>query len=156
MKPKVFSYTTTLFSPDRGGVYAGFPFDGMNIFGKRGSIRINCTIDGFPKKCSLLPMGDGTHAIHVRKDIRETIGKQVGDEVDIWIEQDLSVRVVIIPDDVQWLLDDDPDLKNKFEKLSVSYKEQIIAYINQARQAETRARRIHMFLDRIKNGLRRE
>ncbi len=156
MKPKEFNYTTTLFSPERGGVYAGFPFDGIKEFGKRGSVRIHCTIDEYARNCSLLPMGDGTHAILVRKEIQKIIGKELGDEVKIWLEQDLSPRVVIIPDDLQWLLDDDPDLKQKFEKLSLSYKGEMVAYISQAKQPETRARRISKLIDRLKQRTLRE
>ena len=156
MKPKQYKYKTILFAPERGGVYAGFPFDGLKEFGKRGPVRVNCRIGSIEIKCSLLPMGDGSHAIHVKKDLRKAIGKDVGDEVEMIIEQDLSPRIVIIPEDIQWLLDDDPVFKEKFDKLTISYKESIIAYIDQAKLPETRAKRIGQMIDRIKSGLRRE
>lgn len=155
MKAKQYKYTSYLFSLERGGVYVGFPFDGQTEFGKRGPVRVICFIDGFQIKSSLLPMGDGSHAIHVKKELRKTIGKDVGDEVEMIIEQDLSPRIVVIPEDIQWLLDDDPDLKQKFENLTISYKEAIVAYINQAKQPETRARRIVQMLERVRNRPRR-
>lgn len=156
MKSRQYKYATYLFSPERGGVYAGFPFDGLNEFGKRGPVRVVCNIDGYQMKCSLLPMGDGSHAIHIKKDLRKLLGKEEGDKVELVIEQDLSPRIVVIPEDIQWLLDDDPELKEKFEKLTISYKEAIIAYIDQAKLPETRAKRIGQLLERVRLGFRRD
>lgn len=154
MQPKKFKYKTTLFTLERGGVFAGFPFDGVKEFGKRGAVRINCWIDGVHKQGSLLPMGDGTHAFHVKQDIREAIRKSIGDEVEMVVEQDLSKRVITIPEDWQWLMDDDPELKQKYSALAFSYREWIIFYINQAKLPETRARRIEQMINRIKAGFR--
>lgn len=100
-------------------------------------------------------MGDGSHAIHVKKELRKKLGKEEGDEVELVIEQDLSPRIVVIPEDIQWLLDDDQELKEKFEKLTISYKEAIIAYINQAKLPETRAKRITQMLERVRIRPRR-
>jgi hypothetical protein len=149
MQLKRYEYTTELFSTERG-IYAVFPFDGRAEFGKRSAVRVICTIEGYQFKCSLLPMGDGTHAIYVRKAIRNRIRKDIGDEVHLIIEPDLSPRVIEIPEDFQWLLDDDPELKQKFEKLSFSVREFTINYINEARLPETRARRIEQLIERIR------
>lgn len=153
--PKQYKYTTYLFSHERGGVYAGFPFDGSKEFGKRGPVRVNCSIDSIELKCSLLPMGDGSHAIHVKKELRKMLGKEEGDEVELIIEQNLSPRMVVIPEDIQWLLDEDPELNEIFQKTAISYKEAIITYINQAKQPETRARRIVQMLERVRTRPRR-
>ena len=156
MSDRQFKYSTCLFSPERGGVYAGFPFDGQKEFGKRGPIRVNCTIDGFRMECSLLPMGDGTHAIYVRKEVQKIIGKKVGDKVEMSIQQNLLPRNAVIPEDIQWLLDDDPELKRKFDDLTIYNKEAIVAYIDQAKHPETRARRIDQMLERVRMRRLRE
>lgn len=149
MDPKRYQYTTELFTPGNGGVYAEFPFDVKKEFEIRGPVRVHCWINGHYRQCSLIPMGKGTYAIHVRKDIRKIIRKDVDDEVEITIVQDLSQRVLVIPDDFQWLLDDDEELKQKFERLSFSVRSGMIDYINQAKLPETRAKRIEKFIERI-------
>lgn len=152
MEPKRYQYTTKLFFAENGGVYAAFPFDGKKEFGIRGPVRVHCWIDGQYRQCSLLPMGDGTHAIHVRKDIRTIIRKEVGDEIVISIEQDFSPRILDIPEDFQWLLDNEPELRQKFEKLSFSIRSNIVEYINQAKLPEPRAKRIESYINRIQRG----
>lgn len=153
MPSKQYRYRTTLFSPVRGGIYAGFPYNVRNEFGTGTSVRIKCWIDGYYKsEGCLVPMGGGEHAIHVRKEIREQIGKKEGDEVKVVVEQDLSPRIIEIPEDVQWLLDEDIDLKTKFEELSFSYQSTIINHINEAKRSETRAKRIESMLTRIRIG----
>ena len=153
MSPRRFSYKTILFSPDRGGVYAAFPYNVKKEFGRGSSVRIQCWIDNFHKKeGSLVPMGGGEHAIHVRQEIRKYIGKNEGDEVEIVVEEDLSPLKLEIPEDFMWLLEEDPELKRKFEKLSFSYQSVIIAHINEAKRIETRVRRIENMLSRIRVG----
>lgn len=154
MSVKRFDYTTSLFPMERGipGTFAGFPFDVRTEFGTGGPVRIRCWIDGEPKNGSLVPIGNGEHAIHIRKEVLKKIGKADGDEVHLIVEQDLTPKVLEIPDDFQWFLDEDPELHEKFEKLAYSYKEAIANYINQAKRPETRAKRIENFIQRIKIG----
>jgi hypothetical protein len=92
MASTLYKYSTELFVTEKGGVFAAFPFDGKKEFGTRAAIRVICTIDSYQLKCSLIPMGDGLHAIHIRKAIRKIIGKEPGDVVQITIEQDLSPK----------------------------------------------------------------
>lgn len=152
MSAKKYEFTNELFDGIRGGVYVIFPFSAYDEFGKRGTIRVICTIDNYKYKCSLLPIGNQTHAIHVRKDVRKIIKKDSGDEVFVTIELDLSPQVLIIPEDFQWFLDDDHILKQKFENLSFSNKSAIINYIDEAKLPETRANRINNFIERIHRG----
>ena len=150
MKPKKFEYKSELFAPERGGVYVGFPFDGMKEFGTRGPVRVECWIDGYHKFCSLLPMGEGQHAIHVNAEIRKAIDRQEGDEVQVLVVENLRPRELIVPDDFQWFLDDDPDLNMKYNKLSFTVRSAMFNHINEAKRPETRANRLEMFLKRIK------
>ena len=154
MTTKRFEYTTSLFPLERGipGTFAGFPFDVRKEFGTGGPVRINCWIDGQHKTGSLVPIGNGEHAIHIRKEVLNKIGKAEGDEVRLVVEPDLSPKTLEVPDDFQWLLDEDPELNEKFEKLPFSYKEAIVTYINQAKRPETRVKRIENFIQRIKIG----
>ncbi len=156
MTDKHFEYSTHLFPLDRGfpGTYAGFPFDVRQEFGTGGPVRVKCWIDGLEKFGSLVPIGNGEHAIHIRKELLAKIGKGDGDTVSMVVVPDLSPRVLEVPDDFQWLLDDEPELREKFDKLSFSYKEAIVNHISQAKRPETRVKRINDFIRRIRIGFK--
>jgi len=78
--------------PDQDGAYIAVPFDIRAVYGK-GRVRVHATFDGQPYDGSIVNMGlkntDGTvcYIIGIRKDIREKIGKQPGDEIYVTIKE---------------------------------------------------------------------
>lgn len=77
--------------PDRGGAYVRIPFDIKKEYGK-GRLKVEATFDGVPYTGSIVNMGvknpDGSvcYILGIRKDIRERIGKQAGDVVEVTIK----------------------------------------------------------------------
>lgn len=90
---KVYEYEALLEPvPDKGGAYVRFPYDIRHEFGK-GRVKVRATFDGVPYDGSIVNMGikntDGSicYIIGVRKDIREKIGKRIGDMIVVTIQE---------------------------------------------------------------------
>ena len=68
-------------SPAKGGwTFVVMP-NSAAFFGTKGLVKILATIDGCEFRSSFMAMGDGTHKLPVKSDIRKTIGKDEGDTV---------------------------------------------------------------------------
>ena len=53
------------------------------FFGTRGRVRVAGTVDGEPFEATFMALGDGTHKLPLKADLRRRINKGEGDTVTI-------------------------------------------------------------------------
>jgi hypothetical protein len=144
-RPGVHVFKIRLESMGEGSAWTVFrvPFSVEKVFGARARVPVKGTINGFPFRSSLFPMGDGQHFMMVNKQMWEGAKINPGRLVEVVFQEDTDIRTVKLPRDLKAALSRNKTARDIFETLSYTHKQEYVRWIESAKRPETRARRIH-------------
>ena len=128
-----------------------FPFDMMETFGTKARVPVRGTINGFNFRSSLIPMG-GCHMMAVNKTMREGAKAKAGDTVDVVMERDTVERTVEAPAELKKELAKSKKAQERWQTLSFTHKKEMARCITEAKQVETKSRRLAKVMEVLKSG----
>ena len=142
------SLVATVEEAPRGGAFVRIPPDVIDGLGGGGRIPVRATFGGIPYRGSIVRMG-GDSVLGVLKEIRDTLGLALGDEVEVTVVRDEAERVVEIPLELATLLEANPAAREAFEGLSYSHRREHALHVAEAKQPETRERRARKTIEAL-------
>lgn len=146
-----YQFRAVIEAGDGGGAFVVVPFDVEKTFGKK-RVKIKALIDGEPYRGTIVRMGSPQHMLLVLKEIREKIGKSIGDEVSVDLQEDLEERIVVVPADIQTAMKVEPDALDNFNHLSYTHQKEYIQWVTGAKREETRQTRIKRMIEMLIEG----
>ena len=126
------------------------PFDVQKTFGTKARVPVRGTVNGVPFRSSLMPMG-ACHRMVVNKSMRDAAGVKAGDTVSVVMERDDNERVVEVPALLEKALSKSKAAQASWDKRSFTHQKEMARAITDAKKEETRARRLAMIVDILKN-----
>jgi hypothetical protein len=127
------------------------PFDVEETFGTKARVPVRGAINGFPFRSSLMPMG-GCHRMVVNKAVRDGAGVKAGDTVSVVTERDEGERTIAPPPQLKKELLKSKTALANWEKQSFTNKKEMARSITDAKQEETRVRRLTKVMNVLKSG----
>lgn len=140
-------FRAPLVAADRGGAYVVVPSEVVHALGGGGRIPVRATFGGVEYRGSIASMG-GAKVLGVLKAIREQLGTEPGDVLAVTVERDDAPRTVTVPADLAAALDA-AGRSAAFDALSYSHQREYVDWIEEAKRADTRARRIAKTVEQI-------
>jgi hypothetical protein len=149
LNPGRTEFDGKLHHEEGGGTFVNFPHDVEKLYGVKGRVPVRVTFDGIPYRGSMVRMGEPCRVLLLLKEIREKIGKDKGDTVHVTVDLDEAPRVVELAKDVEAAYKKAGALES-YRSLSFTHQREYNLWIEDAKQAETRKRRIEKAVEQIR------
>jgi hypothetical protein len=141
--------------PKKAWTFLSLPKAASAKLGTRGNVAVIGRMNDFPIRTNIAPSGTGTHLMTVNKQMQAGAKAAPGDRVRVVLELDTKPRVVKVPADLKKAIAASKKAGETFADITPRAREDWVSWINQAKQAETRARRIALSVKLLAKGWRR-
>jgi Bacteriocin-protection, YdeI or OmpD-Associated/Domain of unknown function (DUF1905) len=112
-------------------------------------IPVHGQVEGLPLKTTLSPRGGGSYRLHIHSNIWRKLRIDAGDTVEVMLLLDAEPRDPILPHDLAGGLADAPRALAVFHSLTPAFRRQMVRYVERAKHASTREKRIRTIVKRM-------
>ncbi len=109
------------------------------------------TVNGYTWRTTVTRMR-GEFLLGLNRAVREQVGAQAGDTVEVELELDSAEREVEVPEALVAALAADPEARAAFEGLAFTHRKEFARWIQEAKRDETRERRVAGALEMLREG----
>jgi uncharacterized protein YdeI (YjbR/CyaY-like superfamily) len=157
-KPVAKSFKATLerMPSNLGWIIVRIPLNVAQVWGTRGMLKVQGEINGFPFRTSLFPTGKGTHYLLVNKRMQTGANAAPGETAQFRIEPDTAKRVVIVPAELQRILNEDRSFRRWFDRLTYSIRKWICGWVTNVKNHEARRRRAEQVAEQLLSTMEAE
>lgn len=144
----MIQFTATILKFDKKGEKTGWTYIEVCAWqakklkpGSKVSFRVKGNLDLYTfEKVALLPMGEGNFILPLNSQMRKAIGKRQGDKLKVTME--LDDRKMTLSHDLMACLKEDPEAMAFFKSLPGSHQLYFSKWIESAKTAQTKTKRI--------------
>jgi hypothetical protein len=139
-----------------GYFYLTIPAEVVNQFDNKRHTRLICTInEHFSFQCGLNHLGDGNFFVIIGSQKMKEIGKKLGDKVRFEIKEDPNPLGVDIPEVLEAVLEQDDELKDIFENLSLGKQRSVIFAIQKLKSIDKQIEGIRKYIGLVQQPMRK-
>jgi hypothetical protein len=112
---------------------------------------VAATINGYTWRSTVVRMR-GEFLLGLSKEVRANAGVEADEEVDVTLELDLAQRTVDVPKALADALDGDDEARAAYERLAYTHRKEFARWVQEAKQDQTRERRVAKTVEMLKAG----
>ena len=113
--------------------------------------RFVCTINSSEKlHTSFIPAGDDVYFIKINSQILKNLNAQLGDTLNILLEADQSKYGIPIAQEMQELLENDPEASNYFHQLTPGKQRSLLYQVNNVKSSSKKLEKGFIILEHLK------
>ena len=125
------------------------PFDVEAVWGAK-RVPVRAEVNGATYRGSIVRMG-GKYMLGIPKAFREAAGIKAGDNIVVTLQPDTEERTVTLPDELARELKKNKKLQSVWDSLSYTIRKENARSIDEAKQPETKARRLEKTLAMLRD-----
>jgi hypothetical protein len=138
---------------DESSLYFEVPADVVAALGAGKRPAVRTTINGLEYRTRIAVYG-GRFLIGLRREVIKQLNLTAGQAAELTLELDDVPREVHLPDDLAAALANDPQARSLFDALAFTHRKEYVAWVEGAKRADTRARRVAGATALLKSGRR--
>lgn len=129
-----------------------FPLAEIAVWKAAGIKRVNGTINGGAFRLALQSDGEGGFYLMISKDLCKKANIEIGQQVQVYIEQELDPDRIDFAEEFLEVLSQDPEASEKFFAFTLGKQRSLNIYITQVKSVNSRLKRSFELADKIKRN----